>query len=77
MGASGWETDKLSRQAPKDFVAVAKGLNKHGGADMVVRDPDGTRGGLFSASSVTFSGSLLIDAVCSKILKNVLGRAMS
>ncbi len=76
MGASGWETDKLSKQAPKDIVAVAKGLNKHGGADMVVRDPQGMRGGLFSASSVTFSGSLLIDAVCSKILKNVLGRAL-
>jgi hypothetical protein len=73
-GASGWETDKLSRTAPSDFVRVAKGDNKWGGADMVVRDPEHTRGGVFSASSITFGGSLLIDRKCSQIVKNVLNR---
>lgn len=75
MGASGWETDKLSKSTPGDFTLVAKGMNKDGGADMVVREPSGIRGGVFSASSVAFGGSLLIDDVCSTIVKNVLNCA--
>ena len=71
-GASGWETDKLSSTAPADFTVVAKGQNRWGGADMVVRDPSETRGGVFSASSITFGGTLLTDNTCSLILKNVL-----
>ncbi|MBD3306749.1 hypothetical protein GF339_10015 [candidate division KSB3 bacterium] len=76
MGASGWETDKLSATAPKDITVLAKGLNKHGGADMVIREPHGTRGGMFSASSLVFSGSLLIDNVASSLVKNILARAL-
>jgi hypothetical protein len=76
MGASGWETDKLSRTAPKDFQVIAKGTNPRGGADMVVREPHGTRGGVFSASSLVFSGSLSVDLVCSLIVKNVIDRAL-
>lgn len=72
QGASGWETDKLSKTAPKDFTIVAKGLNKGGGADMVIREPSGTRGGVFSASSITFTGSLLIDKSASSIINNVI-----
>jgi hypothetical protein len=75
-GASGWETDKLSSTAPKDFHVVAKGLNKWGGSDMVVREPNGKRGGVFSVSSITFGGSLLIDDVCSKTVKNVLDKVL-
>jgi len=77
MGASGWETDKLSRTAPKDFQVIAKGTNPRGGADMVVREPQGTRGGVFSASSLVFSGSLGVDLVCSLIVKNVIDRALN
>jgi hypothetical protein len=77
MGASGWETDKVTPTAPKDITVIAKGTNKHGGADMVVREPDRSRGGLFSASSITFSGSLLIDNVASMLLKNILQKALS
>ncbi|MDR8394066.1 hypothetical protein NC796_23130 [Aliifodinibius sp. S!AR15-10] len=73
-GASGWETDKLSHTAPGDFTLVAKGQNRGGGADMVIREAEGSRGGVFSASSITFGGSLLIDEVCSGIVKNVLKR---
>ncbi|MDX1618076.1 MAG: carboxypeptidase-like regulatory domain-containing protein [Balneolaceae bacterium] len=76
-GASGWETDKLSSTAPADFVTVAKGQNRWGGADMVVREPGGTRGGVFSASSITFGGSLLIEEICSGLMNNVLNRFLS
>jgi len=76
-GASGWETDKLSRTAPSDIVVIAKGMNRRGGADMVIREPDGPRGGMFSASSIVFSGCLLIDDVASTLVQNVLRRALS
>jgi len=75
-GASGWETDKRSRTAPKDAIVIAKGQNPFGGADMVIREPGDTRGGLFSASSITFSGSLLIDDVASTLVQNVIHRAL-
>jgi hypothetical protein len=76
-GASGWETDKISKTAPKDFQIVAKGMNVGGGADMVVREPKGNRGGVFSASSIVFGGALSVDTVCSSIVKNVLVRALA
>jgi len=75
-GASGWETDKLSDTAPADAVVVASGMNHPRGADMVVRDAGGTRGGLLQVSSITFGGALLIDDVCSAIARNVLSRAL-
>ncbi len=74
-GASGWETDKLSHSAPDDFIVIAKGMNFPEGADMVYREPNANRGGVFSASSITFAGSLLVDEGCSIIVKNVLERA--
>ncbi|MBD3616867.1 MAG: hypothetical protein HUJ22_09865 [Gracilimonas sp.] len=74
QGASGWETDKLSKTAPADIIKVAKGKNLWGGADMIVREPREKRGGLFSVSSITFGGALLIDEVCSKIALNVIER---
>jgi N,N-dimethylformamidase len=75
-GASGWETDKLTDTAAPDFKVIAKGMNDHGGADMVIREADGGRGGVFSASSVTFGGALLIDETCSTILRNVIEKAL-
>ncbi len=75
-GASGWETDKLSSTAPKDFKLLAKGINKGGGADMVIREAVDRRGGFFSASSITFAASLLIDSTASGLVTNVLNRAL-
>jgi hypothetical protein len=75
-GASGWETDKRSDTAPRDITTIAKGMNRFGGADMVIREPAQTRGGMFSASSITFAGSLLIDPVASQLVKNVVERAV-
>ncbi|MGM0589831.1 MAG: N,N-dimethylformamidase beta subunit family domain-containing protein [Bacteroidota bacterium] len=74
-GASGWETDKKSKTASKDFKVVAKGQNSFGGADMMIRESQGHRGGVFTASSITFGGALLIDDTCSQILRNVLDKA--
>ncbi len=72
-GGSGWETDKLSSEVPADIELIAKGSNRfRGGADMIVRESDGQHGLLFSASSITFGGTLLVDENCSKIIKNVL-----
>ncbi|MBC8062342.1 MAG: hypothetical protein H7Y18_16965 [Clostridiaceae bacterium] len=75
-GASGWEMDKLSKTAPKDIKVIAKGQNKNGGADMVVREPSNTRGGLFSASSLVFSSCLLVDEIASGIVRNIMKRAL-
>ncbi|MFT5496836.1 MAG: N,N-dimethylformamidase [Kiritimatiellia bacterium] len=75
-GASGWETDKLTATASKAFHRIAKGQNARGGADMVVREPSGAQGGVFSASSITFGGALLIDKICSGIVRNVLDRCL-
>lgn len=76
-GGSGWETDKLTPNAPDDIVLLAKGQNSRGGgADMIIREPNDSSGGIFSASSITFGGSLLVDPVSSRIVKNVLGRAL-
>ena len=77
MGASGWETDKISETAPADIKVIAKGMNRGGGADMVVREPSKSRGGMFSASSVCFTGCLLIDKGASKVVLNVISRALN
>jgi hypothetical protein len=76
VGASGWETDKLSKSAPADIIVVAKGLNRGGGADMVIREPADNRGGMFSASSLLFSGCLLIENSASMMMKNILKKAL-
>ena len=75
-GGSGWETDKLTSTVPKDFILLAKGKNgSTGGADMVIRETIG-KGIIFSASSITFGGSLLIDTNSSIIVRNVLTRCI-
>ena len=76
-GASGWETDKLSITAPHDIKVIAKGLNNCGGADMVIREPEGSRGGMFSASALVFGGCLLIDQIASTIVKNIIKKSLN
>ena len=75
-GGSGWETDKLTSTAPKDFILLAKGENQNnGGADMIIRETPG-KAIVFSASSITFGGSLLIDNNSSVIVKNILNKCL-
>lgn len=75
-GGSGWETDKLIRPVSDGFTVVGRGTNPDGGgADMVVREPGRGRGGLFSASSITFGGTLLVDDKTATVARNAIARA--
>lgn len=73
-GAAGFEVDRLVRHRRAEFRVVARG-DVRGSAHMVVKEPRGSAGGAFSASSITFGGSLLVDKTCSRIVGNVLARA--
>jgi hypothetical protein len=74
-GASGWEMDKIDpRSKPAGLVHLAKGTNRwRGGADMTYFTHAGG-GGVFSVGSITFGGSLAIDPVLSRMLRNVFAR---
>jgi hypothetical protein len=73
-GASGHETDKISKSSPKNTHLLAKGLNANdGGAEMVIFDtPSG--GAVFSAGSICWPSCLPVDENVSKITSNVLRR---
>jgi N,N-dimethylformamidase len=73
-GASGHETDKRSPSSPKNTRLLAKGLNPdEGGAEMVIHEP-GNGAAVFSAGSICWPSSLLVDAAVSQITANVLRR---
>lgn len=74
-GASGWEMDKIDpRSKPAGLVHLAKGTNRwRSGADMTYFTHAGG-GGVFSVGSITFGGSLAVDPVLSRMLRNVLAR---
>jgi hypothetical protein len=73
-GASGHETDKISPFSPKNVQHLARGLNpNNGGADLVYYEA-AQGGGVFSAGSITWPSSLLVDDAVSKITSNVLRR---
>ena len=73
-GASGHETDKRSAASPANTVLLAKGLNPdEGGAEMVIHEPEGG-GAVFSAGSITYPASLLVDDAVSRVTRNVLER---
>jgi hypothetical protein len=76
-GASGHETDKISRSSPDNVRLLAKGMNPdNGGADMVHFDtPSG--GAVFSAGSICYPSSLPVDDTVSKVTANVLWRFLS
>ena len=71
-GASGWEMDKTNQYTPSNAVVLAKGTNPgNGGAQMVFFTAPGN-GGVLSAGSITFCGSLVVDTSLQKIVKNFL-----
>jgi hypothetical protein len=73
-GASGHETDKISKSSPPGTRVLAKGTNeKEGGADLSILESAG-RGQVFSAGSITWPSSLLVDDAVSQITRNVLTR---
>ncbi|MGA8186083.1 MAG: N,N-dimethylformamidase beta subunit family domain-containing protein, partial [Terriglobia bacterium] len=76
-GASGHETDKRSQSTPPHAVLLARGLNpQDGGAEMIWYELPGG-GCVFSAGSITFAPSLLVDGACSQITANVLRRVLA
>lgn len=73
-GASGHETDKISKSSPAGTRLLAKGTNPHGGgAEMSIVEPAG-QGAVFSAGSINWSSSILVDDAISQITRNVLRR---
>ena len=73
-GASGHETDKISPSSPSNTRLLAKGLNADdGGAHMVLHETQ-SGGCVFSAGSICWISSLLVDDKVSCITKNVLRR---
>jgi hypothetical protein len=73
--ASGWETDQVPTNPNPAIQVIATGLQPGGGANMVYFDK-GKGGWVFSASSLTFNGTLSTDVVVSKILRNVFDAAV-
>jgi hypothetical protein len=85
-GASGHETDKISPSSPAHTKLLAKGLNPdNGGAEMVLhtcgqsgdvrpRDAAHAGGAVFSAGSICWPSSLLVDDAVSRITANVVRR---
>ena len=74
-GASGWETDNLANKQDKRFSLLAKGALTSG-ADMFFKKGTKEYGHIFSAGSITYIGSLLIDKEISTLTKNVIHQAL-
>jgi hypothetical protein len=73
-GASGHETDKISKSSPPGTKLLAQGLNPDGGgADLSIVESAG-KGAVFSAGSITWVSSILVDDAVSRITRNVLTR---
>jgi len=78
-GASGWETDKQSDDAPLNTILLAKGTNTAfsgdtsyaGGACMVYHE-NSAGGAVFSSGSISYTGSLGRDSDIDQITLNVL-----
>jgi len=71
-GASGQETDKVSRFAPDGTELLARGLNSNeGGAEMVYYETE-SGGAVFAVGSITYPAALLVDDASAAITRNVL-----
>ena len=76
-GASGHETDKISAQSPANTQLLAKGLNPDdGGAELVEHEP-ANGGAVFSAGSICWPASILVDDAVSRITANVIARYLA
>src|SRR5262249_52438314 len=76
-GVSGHETDKVSASSPRNVVRLAKGTNNdEGGAELALYDRS-SGGAVFSAGSIAWPSSILIDGCVSRITANVLERFLS
>ena len=73
-GASGWEVEKIINNLDQSYIVLAQGVNKGGGADMILKEWEGKI--FFSSSSISYVGSLLIDESISQISKLIVLRAL-
>lgn len=73
-GASGHETDKLSKYAPTSTTVLAKGLNPgDGGAELTYHETE-SGGAVFSAGSITYPLGLLVDDELTTMTNNIIHR---
>lgn len=73
-GASGHETDKRSASSPTQTHACARGMNiDDGGAEIVTAEYE-SGGQVFSAGSICWTSSIIVDEHISTITRNVLNR---
>ena len=76
-GASGHETDKISPSSPPGVVCLAKGMNvDQGGAELAYYET-ASGGAVFSAGSIAWPSSILLDGCVSQITANVLRRFLA
>jgi hypothetical protein len=76
IAASGWEVDRLQAAVPGS-VLIAEGLNSTGGAEMIYVPPVSPKGWVFTAGSLSFTGSIPFDPAVQKILLNVFAKAVA
>ncbi len=76
-GASAHETDKVSPSSPKRVIRLAKGTNiDEGGAELAYYETK-SGGAVFSAGSIAWASSILVDDCVSRITVNVLRRILA
>lgn len=76
-GASGHETDKRSPSSPPNTILLAKGRNHgDGGAEMVMYET-ASGGAVFSAGSICYPATLLVDDMVSAVTRNVINWFLS
>jgi hypothetical protein len=73
-GASGHETDKTSASSPHNVQIVARGLNPDGGGAEIVYYDTPSGGEVFSAGSITYPSSILVDNIVSHLTANAIRR---
>jgi hypothetical protein len=76
-GASGHETDKISPSSPPGTLLLAKGLNPDDGGAELVYYETASGGAVFSAGSISYPASLLVDTPLSRITVNVITRFLA
>jgi hypothetical protein len=76
-GASGHETDKLSRDAPPGTRVLARGTNPDGGGGEIAYFETESGGCVYSVGSISYVCSIAVDEQVSRITRNVLQRLLA
>ena len=71
-GASGHETDKISKSSPANVHLLAQGLNPDGGGAQMVTFDTPSGGRVFSVGSICYPSSLPVDEGVSRLTAAVL-----